>query len=308
MANTLKQINDLDRDIRTTFQIKYEDVEKNEVWFNRLSTQITTNKISLTQEFILDHAQINRTDFGQPPTYHEMEGLYTTIPTYPYDDALQVSAYDITEDSVGLIRERAGDMGKRAAKHPQDLAADALARGDTSDDFLIYDGQRFFANAHPKAGTTFDNLLAGTFDSTNFNVVRTAMRRFFSDLGSDDPYGAEPNFVIGPPDLEVAFAEVLNNSWVPSSSAAIENVQKGLATSIIESRLTDTNDWYVATTDLGVMPFIDIRNSEFGNFNLVSEVSNDSPAFRDHHARRWWLRAVLRVFFTRPETMIKVVN
>jgi phage major head subunit gpT-like protein len=307
--NTLKQLVDLDLDIRTQFQVRFEEVEKNETWFPRLSSGVTTNKLVLTQEWIHDHAQITETDFGQPPTYHEMQGEYTQIPLKIYDDALQVSAYDLAEDNTGLISQRASDLGMRAAKHPQDLAAVALANGDTSDDYLIYDGQRFFANAHPKPdGSTFDNLLAGAFDSANYQIGRTAMQRFYSDLGSTDPYGVKPNFVIAPPDIEVDVLEVLRNTEVSSSSAAIGNVLQGTATPIIESRLTDTNDWYLATTELGIMPFLDIRHTEFGRFDLHSEVSNDDPAFRDHHARRWWLRAVLRVFFTRPETMIKFVN
>lgn len=51
-----------------------------------------------------------------------------------------------------------------------------------------------------------------------------------------------------------------------------------------------------------------MKHNEFGDFDLHSEISNDDPAFRDHHVRRWWIRAVMTVWPTRPETMIKVVN
>jgi phage major head subunit gpT-like protein len=307
--NTLKQLVDLDVDIRTQFQVRFEEVESNEVWLPRLSTNMSTNKLVLTQQWIHDHAQITETDFGQPPTYHEMTGEYTQIPLKIYEDALYLSAYDMEEDNTGQISERAADLGARAAKHPQDLAAAALAAGDTSDDYLIYDGQRFFANAHPKPdGSTFDNLLAGVFDATNYQAGRTAMQRFYSDLGSSDPYGIKPNFVIAPPDLEITVLQVLRNAEIAITGGPVTNQLQGTATPIFESRLTDTNDWYLASTELGIMPFIDIRHSRFGNFNLHSEISDDDPAFRDHGQRRWWLRAVLRVFFTRPETMIKYVN
>jgi phage major head subunit gpT-like protein len=309
MPLTTGQLAELEIDIQNHFDMRFNDVVKNYDWFSRISTPVTTNQMQFTESFVLDYAQITESDIGSPPRFKQMEGDSTVIKLRQFDDGVGIFAPELTADRQGQLLNNIAELGGRAAMFPQDLATDVLIRGDTSDDYLIYDGQRFFANAHPKAGTTFDNLLAGTFDSANFQIVRTAMMRFFSDLGTTEPYGAEPNYVLYPPDIEVDVYNVLNNTVVSSSGAAIENAQKGLADPLRVKKLIDTTDWYVATTELGgVMPLLDIRHSEFGDFILHSENGMDTDAFRDHFQYRWWVRALRNVFPTRPETMIKVVN
>jgi hypothetical protein len=248
--------------------------------------------MEVTQAFLFDHANIQETNFGQPPDYHLMQGEKATIPLKIYNDAVAVSAYDLADDAFGLIANRVSDLGKRAALHPKDLAVDILENGDTSTDYVIYDGQQFFSNTHTKPNSVnIDNLMAGTLDTTNYQAVRTAMRRFASDLGTDDVYGIAPTHTIVPPDLEVTINQIVHNSLLPVATWNTENaVLKGSSIPIVEPRLTDVNDWYVATTELGVMPFIEIRHNTFGNFDLISETSDSDPSFRDHHQRRWWIQ------------------
>jgi phage major head subunit gpT-like protein len=313
MADTLKQLNELDIQVQTEFQINFEEISSNKEtnWFPQLATTIQSgNKMEVTQAFLFDHANIQETNFGQPPDYHLMQGEKAVIPLKIYNDAVAVSAYDLADDAFGLIANRVSDLGKRAALHPKDLAVDILENGDTSTDYVIYDGQQFFSNTHTKPNSVnIDNLMAGTLDTTNYQAVRTAMRRFASDLGPDDVYGIAPTHTIVPPDLEVTINQIIHNSLLPVTNFNTENaVLKGSSIPIVEPRLTDVNDWYVATTELGVSPFIEIRHNTFGSFDLISETSDSDPSFRDHHQRRWWIRAVMTVFPTRPETMIKVVN
>jgi phage major head subunit gpT-like protein len=313
MADTLKQLNELDIQVQTEFQINFEEISNNQEtnWFPQLATTIQSgNKMEVTQAFLFDHANIQETNFGQPPDYHLMQGTKATIPLKIYNDAVAVSAYDLADDAFGLIANRVADLGKRAALHPKDLAVDILENGDTSTDYIIYDGQQFFSNTHAKPNSVnIDNLLAGVLSTTTYQAARTAMRRFASDLGSDDVYGIAPTHTIVPPDLEVTINQIVSNGLLPVATWNTENaVLQGSSTPIVEPRLTDTNDWFVATTQLGVNPFIEIRHNTFGNFDLISETSDSDPSFRDHHQRRWWIRAVMTVFPTRPETMIKVVN
>lgn len=314
MANsTLRQLNELSVQIETSFQINFDDTvaNKEKNWFPPLRNITKSKKrTGITQKWIHDHANIKETEYGQPPTFHKMQGQSTTIDLKNFEDALRIDALDFDEDDEGLIVPRAADLGKRAALHPKDLATDILENGETAT-YTIFDGQPFFSNTHAKPNSVnIDNLMAGVLSSTTYQAVRTAMRRFASDLGTDDVYGITPTHTIIPPDLEITLAQILNATQLAGGPGHTDNVVlRNSSIPIMEPRLTDVNDWYVATTEFsGVMPFLQIDHIKYGQFVLHSEISDEDPAFRDHKERRWWMFAIMTVWPTRPETMIKVVN
>ncbi len=309
MAIDAKRLANIDVDVRTNFQLTFEDrFGSEENWFPELSTELSTEKRTITQAFVFDNAKIEETQFGQPPRYRQIGGQEQEIELKIYDDGLNLDAYNMAADNLGLFVQRANMMGERAALHPKDLAVDVLVNGDTSA-YNIWDGQPFFSNTHPKQnGVNIDNLLSGTLDATNYQAARTQMRRFASDSGTDDVMNILPTHTVVPPELEITLKQIVQNTMTAADNKNTENVLVNTSKPIVEAKLTDANDWFVLSNDRSVSPFILIRHSQFGNFDLHSETGDDDPSFRDHHVRRWWIRAVMRVWPSRPELMIKVVN
>jgi phage major head subunit gpT-like protein len=306
---TPKQLNDLTRQIETDFEIAFEDANKLLNWVNQLSFQVSTNKLTINQKWIYDYAKLTERNLAEPPQYKDLAGEYATYELKEYGDALRISAYDISEDDEGLLLSRASDLGKEVGRFESRLAADILNNGDS--DYIIYDGQPIFSNTHSKPnGGNIDNLISGTLDTTAYQAARVAMMRFVSDLNdTDDVYGIAPTHLIVPPELEVTANQIVNNGLLPVENFNTENaVLRGSAKVLTEARLTDTNDWFVATDEFGVNPFMIVKHRDYGDFKIHAEIDDDSQAFRDHRERRWWTFALRLVYPTRPETMIKVVN
>ena len=92
-----------------------------------------------------------------------LEGLaqheYTII-NKDWENTLAVDKNKLA-DNPGFITPRIKQLAFQAARHPNKLVINALVDGNVN---LCYDGQAFFADAHPQegSGVTFDNLLAGS--------------------------------------------------------------------------------------------------------------------------------------------------
>jgi phage major head subunit gpT-like protein len=276
-------------------------------WAKGFVTKVTTDQDTINLPFVESIARLNLGARGVATPLRNILGGNASIEVAKYEDGFEVSFHDIASDRLDLYVARAQDLATAAALLVRDLVSDALRLGDTAA-YLMYDGQNYFANAHPKGGTTFDNLLAGALDSANYQATRTAMRRFPSDAGAADPLGMVPSHLVVPPDLEYTAMELMNNSFVPGGQGEAEQIIRGMSEVVVDVKLTDTNDWYVVKADGAVKPFVHVQKQGFAPFQVFR--AGDDPE-GDAHKRevlQIWGRTYETVYPTRPEFAIKVVN
>lgn len=192
----------------------------------------------------------------------DLRGYDYTIKNIDWELTIGVRRNHIEDDQLGLYNPRLADLSKKAAQHPDKLLSEARVLGAST---LCYDGQFFhdtdhvigasgtFANIRGGAGATTANLI------TDFRVARATMQKFKNDAG--EPFidaamlmdRANPPFVmIVPPDLAGAAEEMLFATTIGNNS----NVMTGAARLVVDTRLTDVNDWYLEYTGDAIKPYI----------------------------------------------------
>lgn len=302
-----KQLSELSVLIRRDLQASYDFFAKNN-WASEFALIMTVNKQTVTFPWVNDRGILVERKIGEAPNYGSLTGQSAVITLKSWEDAVRVSAYNLSDDDTGQLLSQAQQIGRNAAYLVKDGVIDILINGNTSA-YVMYDGQNYFADAHvKKPGITYDNLLSGALSLATYQAARVAMWRFPSDFGASRPLGINPTHLIVPPELEVTAKEIVNNSLLPSSGFNTQNQLMGTSIVIVEPRLTDTNDWYLISNDGPVKPFFHLKHQDFSPFQIHAEISDDSPAYRDHDERRWWGRTMEVIWPTHPYMAIKVVN
>lgn len=265
----------------------------------------TTKTRQINEAMFSDIAALRIQAEGQPVPYITTTENVATIFTKPYKGGCIIPEADFEAHSEVLM-EWATSMAEMAAYIPRDGICDALQNGNSTS-FPMYDGQNYFSNAHPKAGSTFSNLTTGALTGANFQAVRTLMRR----VPSDDPrypLPLKPNLLFTPPELEVVASEIIFNTLKPDSGFYTENVLKGLANLYIDSLLTDPNDWYVGA-DMGVIkPFLWVMHEKLSPVRLVVKMSPEDENVYNDDVYLFNAKTRERIYPSRPELMIKSVN
>lgn len=85
-----------------------------------------------------------------------------TIRNSPFEATLPISVEDLRRDKTGQLRERANQMGVRAATHWDSLLAPLIVAGEAGTLGLGYDGQFFYDTDHNESGTAQTNDLTAT--------------------------------------------------------------------------------------------------------------------------------------------------
>jgi phage major head subunit gpT-like protein len=192
----------------------------------------------------------------------DLRGYDYTIKNIDWELTLGVRRNHIEDDQLGLYNPRIADLSKKAAQHPDKLLSEARVLGATT---LCYDGQFFhdtdhvigssgtFANVRAGAGATTANLI------TDFRIARAAMLKFKNDAG--EPFvesgmlldrNSSPFVMVVPPDLQAAAEEMLFATTLSQTS----NVMMGAARLVVDTRLTDANDWYLEYVADSIKPYI----------------------------------------------------
>lgn len=178
------------------------------------------------------------------------------IPNKDYEATLQVDRNALKDDRMGAVKTRIDDLGRKARIHPRKLFFQAIEAGTVA---LCYDGQPFFSasheegasgtqsNIHVGAGVTLANL------KTDLDAVETKMLSLKDDTGEPWNEGEIKIGVVCHPTLKGKFHELNTLGLIANT----ENSMKGRISQITySSRLSDTNDWYLADVSEGLKPLI----------------------------------------------------
>lgn len=174
-----------------------------------------------------------------------------------YELTVEIDRDDIEDDNIGVYNMTLDDMGQQARLWPDDLVFAAILAGETE---TAYDGTAFFSNSHSLNGHTIDNLFASTaLTATNFASVRASMMEYTGEDG--ESLRVRPDVLLVPPALEVTARKIVQASTIVESSAAVDNVLRGLCDVIVAPQLaasaggSDTS-WYLLDTSRPIKPFI----------------------------------------------------
>lgn len=204
---------------------------------------------------------------NQLPRFREWVGARTlndiatseyTLKNKKYESSFKVPMDAIEDDTFGVYRPIAQEMGRQAARWPDDLIADALLNGTTR---LCYDGQAFFSTSHPidpadPASAVYSNYFSsgkalGT-DGVNFTAVRAAMIGLKGVDGR--PLGIMPNLLVVPPSLEIVAKTIVSATLTTNGGT---NVLQSLASVLVIPELeANPTEWYLLDTTRGIKPFV----------------------------------------------------
>jgi len=180
-----------------------------------------------------------------------LRNLYThtqDIENDPFELTVGVDRDDIEDDMLGVYNDRFSDMGRAAAKWPDQLAKTVLQANPTG-----FDGQALFSATHDldPAGNQ-DNDFALALSAANYRTVREAMLAFTGEDG--EPLGVNPNLLVVPPGLEGEAKDILMADKLASGAS---NVEKGTADYLMIPGLANANTtWYLMDVRYAVKPLI----------------------------------------------------
>lgn len=190
-----------------------------------------------------------------------------------YEASIEVDRDTIEDDKVNLIRPRIQQLAQEAARFPSELAIQTLVAGGSN---AGYDGVNFFSTTHNEESTGNQiNTNTGTGVTlaairADFITARTRMRRLMDGRGR--VMNLAPDLVIIPPDLQDVFEQLINTNLLALNSVAQSNNLLGAADIVVESMLTDVNDWFLMNTKMPVKPLI------FQNRKAAEFVGVDNPS------------------------------
>lgn len=306
MAKTPAELNALTIAVVTGMNLRYrETVANKSTWRSKYTFPKRANKRIFTLRWLYDTLRLEESaGIGQPPTYTDVYGDYTTVMLKEYEAAVKLSIYDTSEDDTGEILAQAQEIGVAAARFPEEQIIDALNNGDTSA-YTMYDDEFLFSSGHTRNGNTYDNLLALALNAANLQAARTAMARFPTD--KNEPSNLEATDLIVPPELQYMAMSLINSTLVNEATKYTENVLRGIMAFESDARLTDVDDWFVVHTGTGMThkPYVHLAHEDFSPFRPIPEVDPNSDAFKIFREYRWWGRTLERVWPTHPFLQIK---
>ncbi len=323
-ALTSGQLAALEMPATVEFNLAYEKMAASaDLWYKRFAREVTDEQKNIRVYIESNNLSFNYGLVGDAPTFRNMFWRQFTV------DVVQwwLDGVEIHETEMGnpnwdrMVMEKIGSFGGMAAYLSHNKFVDMLKFGDTSAEYLTYDGAQLFSNAHTLGdGASYDNLYAGlTLSGANLQTIKTAILQ--APLGPGGvPLPALPGskfFLIVPPALEATARMILYNTVLPENSpinsaatTATENPYRGMMELIVEPTLTDANDYYVIMTDGGSIgqPVMELHQvGKEGADRLFTPNLQDPQFFLDGYLR-WGWKTYRQYAVPRFERMAKATN
>jgi len=199
-----------------------------------------------------------------------------------YEATLSVGRNAIEDDQLGNVRIRIADLARKARIHPRKVFFQTLEAGDTD---LCYDGQPFFSASHSEGESgTQSNLYTGTGTTlaqikADVEGAEARMLQFKDDTGEPWNEGEIEIGVVCHPAQKQKFIEL--NTLIQLNSST--NGMRGRISQITySSRLSDTNDYYVANISGGMKPII-MQNRQAARFESLEGNSDNGFMRKIYH-------------------------
>jgi phage major head subunit gpT-like protein len=169
---------------------------------------------------------------------------------------------DALRDGRGNIYEpRIREIAQNGSRLEYNLVSDLIKNGETG---LAYDGQNFFDTDHSEGDSgSQSNELTGTGTTvaqlkTDYYAAKSALMGFKDDKGVPlHPYDFRPVVWIPNQKALIEGFDELRNATLTKGGDS--NVLRDRFDLVIDPRLTDANDWYMARPDTVMKPFFRVR-------------------------------------------------
>ena len=108
----------------------------------------------------------------------------------------------------------------------------------------------FFSDTHQPIsgaqGIAQSNIVVADFNTTSYNDALVKFRRLRDDQGKRIGAMIRPEVLVGPPEMELAFREVVQSgSRVDQLNPGVTNVNKGATSILIDAYLDDVDSWFI---------------------------------------------------------------
>lgn len=274
----------------------------------RVASLVPSDSFKETYAWLGESPQM--TEFKDELQFTPFSDTSYEITNKKFAAAIRVKREDIDDDQVGGISQRIRQMADVAKRHKNKVIVDALING-TAD--LCYDGTAFFGNSHPSRGPgsgsgTQDNLAAGTGITTaafadDLNTNLATMAGFKAENG--EPFHEEITkfTIVFPPSLRKSVREAIHAGIVANTSnVGFQDAEFDL---IMESRLSDTNDWYLLHTGGPLLPIV-FQDRDPLTYSALEDDRTEEGFIREHNLYK--ARARYNVGYGNWQHAIKVVN
>lgn len=192
------------------------------------------------------------TEFNDERKSRKVSEYSFTITNGEWEQTIGIKRSLIDDERYGQLNGMAAKMGRKFVRWTDKKVFALLPDGATA---TGYDGQNFFDTDHSEGDSgTQSNKTTTAFSAAEYATGRAAMMNFKDDQG--DPAGILPNLLVVPPALEKTALETLRAVNVEGSTATKDNVYAGTAEVFVTPWLTDTNNWYLLSTNDGDKPLI----------------------------------------------------
>lgn len=172
-----------------------------------------------------------------------------------WEATVEVNRNHIEDDQLGIYVPQAQMAGFSARQLPDEIVSDLKNNAFAS---LCYDGQLFYDTDHPVAGASVSNKLTVALSAStpaaaaaSYGAARIAILSFKDDEGR--PLALIPDVLEVPPALEATANMLMTSDKLADDSP---NPYKGMATVLVNPRLTSATAWFLHVTNMPVKPFI----------------------------------------------------
>jgi len=192
-----------------------------------------------------------------PRTINRLRGESHELRTKWYANGIELDIEDVSEDKLGIVSPRIGQLASMGPKKIDAITIDMLNNGFAGSLGLTYDGQFLFDTDHTAdgagTGTSQSNLQSGALSDTTYNQAWQKMMEFKGTNG--EPLEIVPDTLLVGAANQLVARKLLMQQFKATGES---NIDQGTARLIINARITGAhaNKWYLLATKEAVRSVI----------------------------------------------------
>jgi len=248
--------------LKTNYNKAFDKAETN---WQKVATEIPSMTAAETYAWLGRMPRL-REWIGDRQIQNLSQGDYT-IRNKDFELTISVDRNEIEDDSYGIYKPVAEDMGESAKQYPDELVFGALKDGFTE---KCYDGKPFFSTSHKVGKKDTSNKGTKKLSVDSYGAARAQM------MGLKDEHGktlnVKPNLLVVPPALEGIARKILMADEIDGST----NIYKDTAELLVEPQLAGADDaWYLLDTRRPLKPLI-FQNRKKPQFVEKTALTDDN--------------------------------
>lgn len=199
---------------------------------------------------------------------NRLSAKFLTVHNDDFERTEGVNRNHVADDNIGFIAPLFESMGIDAGNLWGRLATEALVKGGK-----WADGKDFFSASRKLGKATYNNVVAGALDVTNYAAARSQMMAFVGTDG-ETPMGLVPDTLVVGHSLEGTARKLFSSLLVVEDGAAVDNIYKDQVTVQVNPYITDAK-WFLCCTTRGIKP-ISVQKRQEGALQRWDQESDEN--------------------------------